>query len=77
MHEAQPIEGVPVTVLTAGNAEPLSCEALRRIGPEAQQVIAQRSGHWIHLDEPELVLEAIRKVVEQVRCGVGEAVAAG
>lgn len=67
MHDAKPIEGVPVMVLTAGNAEPLSAEALRRIAPDARQVIAERSGHWIHLDRPDLVLEAIREVVQRPR----------
>jgi len=39
---------------------------LKRIGPEVRQVIAEKSGHWVHLDEPELVLETIRAMVEQV-----------
>jgi hypothetical protein len=28
-----------------------------------QQVIAEESEHWIHLDEPELVIDAIRHMV--------------
>jgi pimeloyl-ACP methyl ester carboxylesterase len=67
MHDASPVEEIPVVLLTAGTAEPLSADSLRRIGPEAQQRIAQRSGHWVHLDEPELVLETIRAMVEDVR----------
>jgi pimeloyl-ACP methyl ester carboxylesterase len=59
MHDAEPIEGVPVVVLTAGSAEALSVEALRRIGTNARQVIAERSQHWVHLDEPELVIATI------------------
>lgn len=62
---SNPIEGVPVVMLTAGTAEPLSPEELRRIGSDTQQVIASKSGHWIHLDEPDLVLDAIRGIVEQ------------
>lgn len=41
----------------------LATESLQGI-----QVIAEQSGHGIHLDEPELVIDAIRQVVEQVRC---------
>jgi len=67
MHDAPPIADIPVLLLTAGTAEPLSSEALARIGTAAEQKIATRSGHWIHLDEPELVLEAIRGIVEQTR----------
>ncbi len=60
MQEAEPLGDVPVVVLTPGNVEPLCCERLRQIGSDVRQVIAEKSGHWIHLDEPELVLEAIR-----------------
>jgi pimeloyl-ACP methyl ester carboxylesterase len=66
MHRAEAVEGVPVVLLTPGNSEPLCSERLRRIGSEARQVIAERSGHWVHLDEPELVLDTIRGMVEQV-----------
>ncbi len=66
MQDAEALEGRPVVVLTPGKAEPLCSERLRRIGSEARQVIAERSGHWIHLDEPELVLDTIRRMVEQV-----------
>jgi len=66
MDRAESVEGVPVVLLTPGTAEPLCEDKLRRIGSEVRQVIAERSGHWIHLDEPELVLEMIRGMVEQV-----------
>ena len=36
--------------------------------PQGVQIIAQRSGHAIQLDDPELVIDAIRQVVEKVRC---------
>ena len=65
MHGAQAVEGVPVVLLTPGDAKPFSGDDLRRIGPGARQVIARRSGHWIHLDEPELVVDTIRKMWEQ------------
>lgn len=65
MEVAESIEGVPVVLLTPGTAEPLCADRLRRIGADVRQVIAQRSGHWVHLDEPELVLDTIRGMVEQ------------
>jgi pimeloyl-ACP methyl ester carboxylesterase len=65
MEDSESIEGVPVVLLTPGTAEPLCDDKLRRIGSDVRQVIAERSGHWVHLDEPELVLEMIRGVVEQ------------
>lgn len=66
MHVAEAVDGIPMVLLTPGTAEPLSDDRLSRIGKEVRQVIAERSGHWVHLDEPELVLEEIRSMVEQV-----------
>jgi pimeloyl-ACP methyl ester carboxylesterase len=65
MGSAEPLEGIPVVLFTPGTAEPLSIDGLRLIGSDVRQVIAKRSGHWIHLDEPELVLNAIRAIVER------------
>lgn len=66
MHEAEPIREIPVTVLTPGNAAPLSDEHLERIGDRVRQVIALESEHWIHLDEPGLVIESIREMMAAV-----------
>jgi pimeloyl-ACP methyl ester carboxylesterase len=66
MHTSEAMDGVPVVLLTPGTAEPLCSDRLSRIATEVRQVIAERSGHWVHLDEPELVLETIRSMVEQV-----------
>jgi pimeloyl-ACP methyl ester carboxylesterase len=67
MQNASPIEGIPVLLLIAGDAEPLSPEALQRIAPQARQLIAQNSKHWIHLDEPNFVLTAIRDTLDRIR----------
>ena len=66
MHAAEPIREIPVTVLTPGNAAPLSDEHLERIGEHVRQVIALASEHWIHLDEPGLVIESIRELLAAV-----------
>jgi hypothetical protein len=66
MQGADAVEGMPVVLLTPGSAEPLCGDRLNRIGSGVRQVIAERSGHWVHLDEPELVLDTIRAMVEQV-----------
>jgi pimeloyl-ACP methyl ester carboxylesterase len=66
MQTAAGVEGMPVVLLTPGSAKPLSNDRLSHIGSGVRQVIAERSGHWVHLDEPELVLETIRAMVEQV-----------
>jgi pimeloyl-ACP methyl ester carboxylesterase len=63
MHNAEPIQKIPVLVLTPGKSSPLSNDELSRIGNNVQQVIAPASAHWIHLDQPELVIDSIRKMV--------------
>ena len=61
---------VPLTVLTASHPSPerledqLATASLSRTG---RHVIAERSGHWIPLEEPDLVVEAIRELVERAR----------
>lgn len=67
MLATQPIAGIPVTLLTPGKAAPLSREQLEKIGDRVQQVIAPASAHWIHLDEPELVIQSIRARISAVR----------
>lgn len=58
-----PISEIPVVVLTPGKSTPLSQRCLDKIGNQVQQVIANESAHWIHLDEPELVIQSIRDMV--------------
>jgi pimeloyl-ACP methyl ester carboxylesterase len=66
MHAADPIQNIPVLVLTPGKSVPLSEQCLSRIGNNVQQVIARASEHWIHLDEPDLVISSIRTMVAAV-----------
>ena len=72
---------IPLVVLTAGRrgASPLPpdiAERLNQVHQDAQQellslssnsthVIAEESGHGIPMDQPDLVIEAIRQVVEE------------
>jgi len=63
---------VPVTILSADNATPVERaerEAIARSSSEGKHVVASSSGHWIHLDHPELVVQAIREMVELARSG--------
>jgi pimeloyl-ACP methyl ester carboxylesterase len=73
MLESEPIRGIPVLLLTPGKSSPLSEESLRQIGDNVQQVIAPASAHWIHLDEPQLVIDSIQ---EMVTASTAEAIAA-
>jgi pimeloyl-ACP methyl ester carboxylesterase len=61
---------IPVTVLSAANATAEQLderEAIARRSPHGQHIIARKSGHWIQLDEPELVVQAIRDLVKLTR----------
>jgi pimeloyl-ACP methyl ester carboxylesterase len=63
MQDADPILGIPVTLLTPARSSPLCERGLSQIGDNVQQVIAPASAHWIHLDEPDLVIDSIREMV--------------
>jgi pimeloyl-ACP methyl ester carboxylesterase len=63
MQNAKPIQNIPILVLTPGKSTPLSSECLCRIGNNVQQVIASASAHWVHLDQPDLVVDSIRKMI--------------
>jgi len=52
--------GLPLIVLTAAGSDS------RPLG-NRKHIVAARSGHYIQLDEPPLVIEAIREIVEAAR----------
>ena len=39
-------------------------EELAKLSLQSQHIIAAKSGHYIHQDQPELVVDAIRQLVE-------------
>ena len=61
---------MPLVVLTAANPDAqrledqLQTTALSRAG---RHVVARRSGHWIPLEEPDLIVDAVRDVVSSLR----------
>lgn len=65
-----PEEALAPYGLTAADVEAslrASYERLATLAPQARFFVAADSGHEIHQDQPELVTEAIRQVVEGVR----------
>ncbi len=57
----------PVTVLSAANSPPWQLEEREgwaHRSPRGRHIVARKSGHWIQLDEPELVIKAIREMIE-------------
>lgn len=66
MHDAEPVRGIPVILLTQGKSKLLSEEDLSQIGDQVRQVVATKSEHWVHFDEPQLVIDSIREMVMAV-----------
>lgn len=79
IREAGPFPDIPLTVITAGIAPPswiTSREAteihrsnqreLTALSPKGKQVIAEKSGHLIPMDQPELVIQAIGEMVRLI-----------
>ncbi len=63
-------DSLPVIVLSAANSTPEQLkerDALAGRSPHGQHIIAAKSGHWIQLDEPELVVQAIREMVGLIK----------
>ncbi|PYY17919.1 MAG: hypothetical protein DMG60_10015 [Acidobacteria bacterium] len=42
-------------------------EYAKRLSPETRLIFAQKSGHWIQLDEPDLVANSIAEMIENIR----------
>jgi pimeloyl-ACP methyl ester carboxylesterase len=60
----------PAIVLSSGRRDPrwiAADAALARRSSRGSHFISSRSGHWVHLDDPELVVRAIRSVVDMTR----------
>ncbi|MES1257471.1 MAG: alpha/beta hydrolase [Acidobacteriota bacterium] len=66
LDESRGLGDLPVIVLSAAKPIP---EHLRdaRLSTRGEHILAPDSGHWIQLDAPELVVDAIGRVVAQVR----------
>lgn len=61
---------IPLIVLSAGDAPPAALAEQRSLAALSRRGVhrsAARSGHWILLDEPELVVQAVRDIMERDR----------
>jgi pimeloyl-ACP methyl ester carboxylesterase len=61
---------LPIVVLSAGNTRPerrREQEAIAQQFTDGKHAVIEDSGHWIQLDKPEAVLDAIREVVAAAR----------
>jgi pimeloyl-ACP methyl ester carboxylesterase len=68
--EARPLGARPLVVLTASNPseERLRDQAeVAQLSTRSRQLVASGSSHWIPLDEPQLIVDAIHEVVIELR----------
>ena len=64
------LAGIPVMILSAANSSPAQLserEAIAHHSRQGKHLVVANSGHWIHLDQPDAVIQAIREMVELVR----------
>ena len=58
---------IPVTVISSGDQPPEQVAAQRMLAGKserARHLTAARSAHWIQFDEPELIVTAVRELIE-------------
>jgi len=68
MAAAAPLDGVPIQLLMAGRGRdlhPAPAAYAARLGPQVVLTVAHGSGHWIQLDQPELVVDAVRALMSR------------
>lgn len=61
-----PLGDLPLIVLSGGHLASevrAEHEALAALSTRGEHIVAANSGHWIHLDEPELVVDAVRRII--------------
>ncbi|HYN10020.1 MAG TPA: alpha/beta fold hydrolase [Vicinamibacterales bacterium] len=63
-----PLGDLPMLVISA-ESQPVACKAehahIASLSSRGQHVVARGTGHWVHLDDAALVVEAIRHVIKQ------------
>jgi pimeloyl-ACP methyl ester carboxylesterase len=61
---------VPLVIISSGDQSPDTIakhRQLARLSSQSRHILAAKSGHWIQFDEPDLVVTAIRDVVDRSR----------
>jgi pimeloyl-ACP methyl ester carboxylesterase len=61
---------VPLVIISGSHESPDTIAAhrqLAQLSSRGRHMIATNSGHWIHLDEPGIVVTTIREIVERAR----------
>lgn len=68
---------IPVTVISGAHQPPVRMAEHKAIAAHSLQgrhLVAANSAHWIHLDQPELIVEAFREMTEKVKAETRETI---
>jgi pimeloyl-ACP methyl ester carboxylesterase len=61
---------IPVTVISGAHQRPVRLAEHKAIAAHSLQgkhLIAEKGAHWIHLDQPELIVEAFCEMAEKLK----------
>jgi pimeloyl-ACP methyl ester carboxylesterase len=70
IEEGRPLDAIPLVVLSASTATPAAQRehaADARLSTRGEHTVVPHAGHWIQLDDPQAVADAIARVVAMVR----------
>ena len=66
----RPLESIPLTVITAGRQQIPGWremqDELAALSADSTHLVADDAGHYVHLDAPEFVIQAIRDMARKV-----------
>jgi len=68
VNEFGSLGNLPLVVISAGRkpeASRLDHQRTAALSSRGRHIVAEGSGHWIHLDDPEIVVSAIRQVIDE------------
>ena len=68
--DAGDIDHVPLVIVSATNPHPHHVAMQQQLVNRARQgrrIVASASGHWVPLDQPEVIVDAVRTIVEEIR----------
>jgi pimeloyl-ACP methyl ester carboxylesterase len=72
---ADPPRHVPVVVISSGHQpaeERAAHQDLVHASERGRHIVAARSAHWVQFDEPDLIVAAVRELVEMDRAASGD-----
>jgi pimeloyl-ACP methyl ester carboxylesterase len=70
------LSGLPLVVVSATHPHPhhvMLQERLAAMSPQGRRIVARSSGHWVPLEEPDIVVAAVREVTNAVAAGRSDA----